>query len=215
MKKHLTRTILIGAVLVIGVINIVPTVGWMMLEDDAGWLALSKEEKDEILDDPEWLGLSLEDQKALLKDPDREDNLPAAGTRQARQVRWQLEDDVRAADPPSAIGDMMNAAKRWAQFDRNRVINLGLDLQGGVHMIIGFDIDKLDPKKRIELVHAENFTVGNDPSKESEMEAVPQMIRVIMKDRSGGWDGFLCGLRDGCVGTRNDGGNDGEGNDAS
>ena len=48
MKKHMYRTVLIWAVLVVGVVNIVPTVGWMMLSDDPAWLSLTTEEQQAI-----------------------------------------------------------------------------------------------------------------------------------------------------------------------
>ncbi|MBI3119962.1 MAG: protein translocase subunit SecD, partial [Candidatus Hydrogenedentes bacterium] len=36
--------------------------------------------------------------------------------------------------------------------DRERVINLGLDLQGGVHMVLGFDSQEIEPERRQEFL---------------------------------------------------------------
>ena len=68
--------------------------------------------------------------------------------RQARLEEWQEEDDQRAQQKQSTFSDLAHSFKRWAQFDRDRVLNLGLDLQGGIHMVIGIDTERLDPDTR-------------------------------------------------------------------
>lgn len=68
-------------------------------------------------------------------------------TRQARIEKWQKEDDELARSRPSYFHKSMMRVKRWAECDRDMVINLGLDLQGGVHMVIGFDINDLPEEK--------------------------------------------------------------------
>lgn len=44
-----------------------------------------------------------------------------------------------------------------AEFDQNRVINLGLDPKGGIHMVLRFDINDLplgtDCRRNIETVN--------------------------------------------------------------
>lgn len=65
--------------------------------------------------------------------------------RQERLDRWTEEDKARLLDKPGYWARNWNALQRWAEFDRNKVINLGLDLQGGVHMVIGLDMDAVDP----------------------------------------------------------------------
>jgi len=64
--------------------------------------------------------------------------------RQERLERWNKEDRVFAQ--PNAWRDFWKAVRRWAEFDRSRVINLGLDLQGGIQMVLGLDLDAADPK---------------------------------------------------------------------
>lgn len=59
-------------------------------------------------------------------------------SRQSRLAMWKEEDAV--FQKPTVMGDMAKVIRRWAQFDRSKVINLGLDLQGGVHMVVGFDL---------------------------------------------------------------------------
>jgi SecD/SecF fusion protein len=55
----------------------------------------------------------------------------------ARLAQWKAEDGVYQA--PSFFKDAWKGVKRWSQFDRSKVVNLGLDLQGGIHMVVGFD----------------------------------------------------------------------------
>ena len=66
--------------------------------------------------------------------------------REARLAKWKAEDDERAKSRQTSWQKSVNSAKRWLEFDRDRVINLGLDLQGGIHMVLGFDINKLTPE---------------------------------------------------------------------
>ncbi len=64
--------------------------------------------------------------------------------RERRLAEWKRED----LEPrqPNFFRDTVTGIKRWSQFDKNWVINLGLDLQGGINMIVGFDVSKADPK---------------------------------------------------------------------
>ncbi|MFA7692157.1 MAG: protein translocase subunit SecD [Candidatus Hydrogenedentes bacterium] len=64
-------------------------------------------------------------------------------SRTERLAQWQAEDDELARRRTGYWEEVFVSAKRWAQCDRSKVINLGLDLQGGIHMVIGFDVDNL------------------------------------------------------------------------
>ncbi|MBI4557599.1 MAG: protein translocase subunit SecD [Candidatus Hydrogenedentes bacterium] len=99
MHRHTLRTILIYATIVVALIQIYPTIGWMTLSPDE---------------------------------------------RQARLKQWQEEDAVY--HKPNLWRETSQSVRRWAQCDRDRVINLGLDLQGGIHMVLSLDMDKADPK---------------------------------------------------------------------
>ena len=106
MQKHTIRTIIIWVSIVLSIIWIYPTIGWMLIKDDA---------------------------------------------RQARLHAWSEEDKVYESN--NVFKDMWHATKRWAEFDRTKVINLGLDLQGGIHMVIGLDTSAInwdDLAKRYE-----------------------------------------------------------------
>ncbi len=112
---------MIWAVIVVAAVNVYPTIGWMTLPDDNEWLALPEAE--------------------------REKTDPAPGTRQARLVKWQREDDEFARERRSTFAKLVRSIKRWSEFDRSKVINLGLDLQGGIHMVLSFDVNELDAER--------------------------------------------------------------------
>lgn len=134
MKKHPYRAFFIWAVLVVALINIYPTVGWMALSDEA---------------------------------------------RQARLTAWSQEDDEYAKERPSTWQKFYRSAKRWVEFDRNRVINLGLDLQGGVHMVLGFDINDL-PEDRLKEYRDRNYT--DDQIRQEVQDVVLQQITRRVND---------------------------------
>ncbi|MCC6143591.1 MAG: protein translocase subunit SecD [Candidatus Hydrogenedentes bacterium] len=98
MKKHPYRALLIWVVLVLGLVNIYPTIGWMSLSEEA---------------------------------------------RAARIAQWQTEDQDWLRQRHTYFQKLGHDIKRWAQFNNDLIINLGLDLKGGVHMVLGFDINDL------------------------------------------------------------------------
>ena len=103
MSRSIYRTLLIWAIIVVAIVNIYPTLGWLI-----------------VLDEP---------------------------AREARIAKWKAEDDERAKERQSGWNNFIHGIKRWVEFDNDRVINLGLDLQGGIHMVFGFDINNLPPEK--------------------------------------------------------------------
>ena len=113
MKRHPYRWLIIILVLAWAVINIVPTVGWMLLDEQA---------------------------------------------KTERLEQWKAEDEERLALEPAFIQDTGFAIKRWSEFDRDKVINLGLDLQGGIHMVIGFDWHDLPEERITELKEVNKYT---------------------------------------------------------
>ncbi|MCX5757934.1 MAG: hypothetical protein NTU83_05415, partial [Candidatus Hydrogenedentes bacterium] len=59
-------------------------------------------------------------------------------TREAKLKEWKTEDSVYQA--PNFFRDAWKGLTRWVQFDRTKVVNLGLDLQGGIHIVLSFDM---------------------------------------------------------------------------
>ncbi|MFO7775675.1 MAG: protein translocase subunit SecD, partial [Candidatus Hydrogenedentota bacterium] len=70
--------------------------------------------------------------------------------REARLKRWEQED--LEDDEASLIWDTWRSLRRWAAFDRDRVITLGLDLQGGIDMVLGLDMEEMDEERRQEYL---------------------------------------------------------------
>ena len=61
------------------------------------------------------------------------------------QDQWDADEPV----PRGSMRYYARAVKRWAQGDRERVINLGLDLQGGVHLLYEIDFPtEMDAKQK-------------------------------------------------------------------
>jgi SecD/SecF fusion protein len=123
MQQSIQRTVLIWAVIVLALFNVVPTIGWMTLGEEA---------------------------------------------RTARLEQWAQEDLERAKDRPGYFTRMMYSAKRWLEFDRDRVINLGLDLQGGLHMVVSFNWQDLGPE-RLQEYYDQQYT---DADIEAEIQQV-------------------------------------------
>ncbi len=97
--------------------------------------------------------------------------------RTARLDRWQEEDDAFAAEKPSAFREYMHDIKRWIEFDRDRVINLGLDLQGGIHMVLSFDHTKLSDERLKD--YEDNNYEPEDIEKEVQQIVLQQIRRRI------------------------------------
>lgn len=116
MSKNIYRTLLIWGAVVVALIYVYPTAGWMMLSEES---------------------------------------------RAARLQQWQQEDDELARRKTSYIEELFTGVKRWFQCDRNKVINLGLDLQGGIHMVIGFDINNLAEETLKEYREERNYSDAN------------------------------------------------------
>ncbi len=133
MSKHFYRTLLIWASVVLALVYVYPTAGWMMLSEEG---------------------------------------------RQSRLAQWQAEDDDMARRQPSYIEELFQGAKRWAMFDREKVINLGLDLQGGIHMVIGFDINDLSPDLLAEYREKRQWSDA-DIEREIQQIVLQQVTRRI------------------------------------
>ena len=132
MQKHLYRTILIYAIIVVSLILVYPTLGWMTL---------------------------------------------SAEQRQARLEQWAEEDAVY--EEPAVIGDTVKAVRRWAECDRSKVINLGLDLQGGVHMVIGFDLTQEQQDEGLPEEYIQQLVLQRIRRRINEFEAKEPIIQAL------------------------------------
>jgi len=98
-------------------------------------------------------------------------------TRSARLAAWQAEDDQLARKRAGYFERQVNGVRRWAQCDRSRVINLGLDLQGGIHMVLGFDINDLEPERLKE--YRDNNWSDENIEKEIQQTVLDQITRRV------------------------------------
>ncbi len=99
--------------------------------------------------------------------------------REARMEKWRAEDDQMARIKPSYFQKEFSRWKRWAEFDRTKVINLGLDLQGGIHMVIGFDVKQM-PEDKLKQYHDRNMS-DNDIEREVQKIVLEQVRTRVDK----------------------------------
>ncbi len=132
MQKHRYRTILIYAVIIVGLIQVYPTIGWMLLTPEQ---------------------------------------------RQARLDKWAAEDAVY--QEPSLTRDLAKMLGRWAECDRSKVVNLGLDLQGGVHMVIGFDLTDEQKDQDISEEYIQRVVLQRIRRRIHEFEAQEPVIQAL------------------------------------
>ena len=136
MQKHTYRTILIYAVIVVALVQVYPTVGWMLLT------------------------------------PER---------RQDRQDLWDQEDALY--HEPAILADVGRAVRRWAQFDRNQVITLGLDLQGGVHMVLGLDPSEEQKERGFDVKATQQLVLQTIRRRISDFEAKEPIVQALGEDQ--------------------------------
>lgn len=137
MKKHPFRGALIWVSIVVSLVLMYPTLGWMLLPDDEEYVA--------------YASLTEEQRKGV------EPVEPKPGTRQARLEQWKNEDRDPARRDENVALKAWHRVVRWAQCDRNMVMNLGLDLLGGIHMVIGFDWNEL-PAERVQALRDDGYS---------------------------------------------------------
>ncbi|HOM46971.1 MAG TPA: protein translocase subunit SecD [Candidatus Hydrogenedentes bacterium] len=99
-------------------------------------------------------------------------------SRAARLEKWQKEDDNLARRQTGYFEELWVGARRWLECDRNKVINLGLDLQGGIHMVIGFDIKDL-PQEMLDEYRNERRYSDENIEKEVQQIVLQQITRRI------------------------------------
>lgn len=99
--------------------------------------------------------------------------------REERLARWAEEDNVRAKDRPNDFQAFLNGVKRWSEFDRDRVINLGLDLQGGIHTVVSFNWQDLG-EERIQQYRDSGYT--DDDIRDEVQQVVLQQITRRVND---------------------------------
>lgn len=168
MKKHPYRTLLIWALIAVSLVLIYPTIGWMTLPSDVDFQNLTREER------LEWQSLSDTERWADAR-------APREGTREYRMERWRVEDRDPVRRTAGLFGRLKNRLVRWLEFDRNMVINLGLDLQGGIHMVIGFDLESLPIEEKRELLRNYDSSLDVDAMNDGQLNARLGDVRELVQ----------------------------------
>ena len=101
--------------------------------------------------------------------------------RESRLEQWDREDLERLREKPGASQRAVNAVQRWSQFDRDMVINLGLDLLGGLHMVIGFDMTPEAIERGLTESDVQNIILRNVRNRVNEYEAKEPNIQKLGK----------------------------------
>jgi len=97
--------------------------------------------------------------------------------RQERLAKWKQEDSVYRE--PNLLADAKQAISRWAQFDRSKVVNLGLDLQGGVHMVLGFDMTEQLKEQGHDEENVQDMVLQRIRRRINEFEAKDPVIQKM------------------------------------
>ena len=138
MREHLTRTLLILAVIVVSAVQIYPTIGWMNLSE---------------------------------------------AEQTSRSEQWDQEDIERLREKPGTFQRGVNGVRRWSEYDRDMVINLGLDLLGGLHMVIGFDMTPEAEERGLTEADVQDIILRNVINRINEYEAKEPSIRALGDDK--------------------------------
>ena len=96
-------------------------------------------------------------------------------TRETKLAQWSQEDDARAIEKHGYFDKLAFKAKRWSQGDRGLVINLGLDLQGGIQMVLSFDYKELSEEK-LKSLREELGTSSDEEIETMVQEVVYQQL---------------------------------------
>ncbi len=136
MPKHLGRSLLILAAVVLSLINVYPTIGWY--------------------------GLSEQEQ-------------------QARLDKWRDEEIKLRREGAGMFDKAAYSVRKWSEFNRDMVINLGLDLQGGVLMVLGFEMteEMKAPPRNLTEEQVQDIVLLNVTNRITEFEAKEPIIQTL------------------------------------
>lgn len=101
--------------------------------------------------------------------------------RQARLEAWKQEDSVYHA--PNLWRDITKGVRRWAEFDVDKVVTLGLDLQGGVHMVLGFDLTDEQKAQGYNKKAIQDLLLQKIRRRIAEFEAKEPVIQALGDDQ--------------------------------
>lgn len=97
--------------------------------------------------------------------------------RQDRLEQWNEEDRSETESGP--WHNFKKDIRRWAQFDRARVINLGLDLQGGIHMVLGFELSDEAKERGLDEKMVQDMILQRVWNRINEFEAKEPSVQKL------------------------------------
>jgi len=97
--------------------------------------------------------------------------------RQERIEIWKQQDSVY--QPPNLWRDIRKGVRRWAEFDVDKVVTLGLDLQGGVHMVIGFELTEEQKEQGYNEKAIQELLLQKIRRRVAEFEAKDPVIQAL------------------------------------
>jgi SecD/SecF fusion protein len=101
--------------------------------------------------------------------------------RQARLAAWKQEDSVY--QPPNFWRDTWKGVRRWAEFNRSKVVNLGLDLQGGIHMVLGFEVTPELTEKGFDEARVQEMVLQRVRRRINDFEAKDPIIQAMGRNQ--------------------------------
>jgi len=94
-----------------------------------------------------------------------------------RLAKWKEEDSV--FQRRDFWRDTKKSIVRWAQFDRDKVVNLGLDLQGGVHIVLEFEVPQELKDKGVSDQYMQEMVLRKIQRRVNEFEAKEPVIQTM------------------------------------
>ena len=101
--------------------------------------------------------------------------------RESRLARWTQQD--LSSEKLGYWGGIVQSAKRWASFDRSRVINLGLDLQGGIQMVLGFSMTEEAEERGLSKGQIQDMILQRVRNRVNDFEAKEPIIQKLGDDQ--------------------------------
>ena len=98
---------------------------------------------------------------------------------QRRIETWRQQEIELRREGAGVFPRIAHTAKKWAQCDRDMVINLGLDLQGGVLMVLGFDFTKDMEARGLDEKAVQAVILQNIRNRIEEFEAKEPVIQAL------------------------------------
>ena len=98
-------------------------------------------------------------------------------------VRKAIKEEDSVYTPPTLMGDISRGIRRWAMCDPAKVVNLGLDLKGGVHMVIGFELTPEQKAQNMTDKVVQEMVLQRIRRRVAEFEASDPTIQALGTNR--------------------------------